>query len=188
MKAILSGLTTAALILHAHSIPAPAIIESRAAEACGYPVIPLYVAVSGSITDRLYTTDASEAERALESGVYSHQSVLVYIYSNTTGPDVPDAVPFYRLWSSTKTDHYVTASWDEVESAVTTNGYEYQGVVGYTYADTSAETGCPGTVALHRAFNPDIEAHYYTTNATAAENALSQGYFDQGIAAYVFPA
>ena len=206
MKAVLSALLAAALFLQAESIPAPITIEvqcicppgrlivltsyaqGRAAEACGFPTTPLYVAVSGSITDRLYTTDASEVEQALESGVYSHEAVQAYIYSNTTGRNVPSAVPFYRLWSAAKTDHYVTTSWDEVEDAVGANGYEYQGIVGYVYADTSSETGCPGTVALYRAFRPDIEVHYYTTIASHVTDAESKGYIDQGIAAYVFPA
>ncbi|KAI0695054.1 hypothetical protein C8T65DRAFT_698827 [Cerioporus squamosus] len=188
MKTILSALTATALFLQACAIPAPNTKETRAAEICGFPTIPLYQAVSDSISDRIFTTDASEVEHALESGVYVRQAVLAYIYSNTTGPNVPNAVPFYRLGSAAKTDHYVTTSWTEVESAVATNGYEYQGIVGYVYADTSAETGCPGTVAFYRTFNPQLEDHFYTTSATVAMNLSSNGYLDQGIAAYIFPA
>ncbi|KAI0695055.1 hypothetical protein C8T65DRAFT_666024 [Cerioporus squamosus] len=187
MKTILSTLTAAALFLQAYSVPAPAVLETRAAEICGFPTVPLYRVVSDSISDRIFTTDATEVEHALESGVYVRQAVLGYIYSNTTGPNVPRAVPFHRLGSAARTDHFVTTSWDEVESAVATNGYEYQGVIGYVYADTSAETGCPGTVAFHRTFNPQLEDHYYTTDAAEIKTVAADGYLDEGIAAYVFP-
>ncbi|RPD53359.1 hypothetical protein L226DRAFT_617470 [Lentinus tigrinus ALCF2SS1-7] len=190
MKTILSALATAALVLQARSFPSPgpSAIEARAAEACGFPTIPLYRVVSDSISDRIFTTDASEVEHALESGVYVRQAVLAYIYSNTTGPNVPNAVPYYRLGSAAKTDHFITTSWDEVESAVATNGYEYEGTVGYVYADTSAETGCPGTVGFWRTFDPQLEDHFYTTNASEANAVASNGYLNQGISAYVFPA
>ncbi|TFK80682.1 hypothetical protein K466DRAFT_569498 [Polyporus arcularius HHB13444] len=187
MKAILFALTTAALALQAYCAPAAAAIGSRAAEACGFPTIPLYRVVSDSISDRIFTTDASEVEHALESGVYVRQAVLAYVYSNTTGPNVPGAVPFFRLGSAANTDHYITTSWDEVDSAVASNGYEYQGIVGYVFADTSAATGCPGTVAFHRSFNPQLEDHFFTTNVSEAAILAGEGYLDQGIAAYVFP-
>ena len=161
----------------------------RSAEACGFPTIPLYQAVSDSISDRIFTTDASEVEHALESGVYVRQAVLAYVYSNTTGPNVPNAVPFYRLGSSAKSDHYVTTSWDEVESAVATNGYEYEGIIGYVYADTSAETGCKGTVAFWRTVNTKLEDHFYTTDVTERDKVLAHnGYLDEGVAGYVYLA
>ncbi len=144
--------------------------------------------MSGSLTDRIYTTDATEVERALEGGAYLHENVLANVYSNSTGPRVPNAVPLYRLWSASKTDHFVTTSWDEVQSAVDSNGYEYQGVIGYAYADTSAETGCAGTKAFYRMFRPDIEVHYYTLNSSEIQTATSKGYMYEGITAYVFPA
>ncbi|TFK80683.1 hypothetical protein K466DRAFT_569499 [Polyporus arcularius HHB13444] len=187
MKAILFALTASALFLQANCIPAPAALETRAAEICGFPTVPLYQAVSDSISDRIFTTDATEVEHALESGVYVRQAVLAYVYSNTTGPNVPGAVPFYRLGSAAKTDHFVTTSWDEVESAVATNGYEYQGIVGYVYTEPSAESGCPGTVGFYRTVNPQLEDHYYTTDAATATSVAKSGYLNQGIVAYVFP-
>ena len=162
--------------------------QVRAAEVCGFPTIPLYRVVSDSISDRIFTTDATEVEHALETGVYVRQSVLAYIYSNTTGPNVPNAVPFYRLGSSAKTDHFITTSWDEVQSAVETNGYDYQGIIGYVYADASAQSGCPGTVTFYRTFNVQLEDHFYTTSAAEANAVGGSRDINQGIAASVFPA
>ncbi|RDX52577.1 hypothetical protein OH76DRAFT_1345054, partial [Lentinus brumalis] len=156
---------------------------TRAAEACGFATVPLYVVVSGSLTDRIYTTDATEVERALEGGAYLHENVLANVYSNSTGPRVPNAVPLYRLWSASKTDHFVTTSWDEVQSAVDSNGYEYQGVIGYAYRGHQCGDG-----AFYRMFRPDIEVHYYTLNSSEIQTATSKGYMYEGITAYVFPA
>ena len=113
-------------------------------------------------------------------------AVLGYVFSNDTGPHVPNAIPFVRLYSAPKTDHYLTTSWDEVETAVGTGGYAYEGIVGYVFASTSAESGCPGTVPFNRAYNPANPEHFFSTNSVA-QIVKNQGYIDEGIAAYLFP-
>ncbi|TFK79207.1 hypothetical protein K466DRAFT_570374 [Polyporus arcularius HHB13444] len=144
--------------------------EARAVNACGYPVVPLYRAVSDSLSDRIFTTDASEVEAALASKKYVRSAILAAVYSNTTGSSVPGAIPLYRLYSAAKTDHFITTSWDEVETAVGGNGYEYQGITAQ--------------------YNPSIEDHFYST--TKPESAKSSttgvdGWFYEGITGYVFP-
>ncbi|KAI0738624.1 hypothetical protein C8Q80DRAFT_1124751 [Daedaleopsis nitida] len=158
--------------------------EARAAEVCGFPVVPLYRAASDSLTDRIWTTDATEIEAALASGKYVREAVIAAVYSNTTGPNVPNAVPLYRLYSAGKMDHFITTSWDEVESAVNTNGYSYQGITAYAYP--GPEAGC-GTVPLYRQYNPQIEDHFYSTTKPSDNVTAENGYFYEGITAYVFP-
>ena len=159
--------------------------QVRAAEVCGFPTIPLYRVVSDSISDRIFTTDATEVEHALETGVYVRQSVLAYIYSNTTGPNIPDAIPLYRVYSAAKTDHFITTSWDEVETAVGANGYTYQGVTAYVYPKAEC-----GAVPFYRQYSPSIEDHFYSTKKPASSNSSTtgvNGWFYEGITGYVFP-
>ncbi|RDX51294.1 hypothetical protein OH76DRAFT_1417352 [Lentinus brumalis] len=159
--------------------------EARAVNACGYAVVPLYRAVSDSLSDRIFTTDASEVEAALASKTYVRSAILAAVYSNTTGSSVPGAVPLYRLYSAAKTDHFITTSWDEVETAVGGNGYEYQGITAYVYPEAEC-----GAVPFYRQYNPSIEDHFYST--TKPESAKSSttgvdGWFYEGITGYVFP-
>ncbi|KAI0730605.1 hypothetical protein C8Q76DRAFT_715498 [Earliella scabrosa] len=159
------------------------ILDTRAMEAsnCG-TVMPLYsVTGHNGNTDRLLTTDASELERALQSGSYGGSAVIAYVYSNATARNIPGTVPLYRLYSAAGTDHYLTASWPEVESAAS-KGYAYEGVVGFAHG-----TAACGAVPLYRTFQPDAQVHLFTTSVGQRDNAVNtRGYFDEGITAYAF--
>ena len=94
-------------------------------------------------------------------------------------------LPLYRIYDASGTDHYITTSETEVQAAVDSDGYEYQGITGYVY--NQAQTDCAGTVPLYRLYKPSLPVHYYTTNTTDEANAINaDGYDDEGIAAYVF--
>lgn len=115
------------------------------------------------------------------------EAVIAAVYSNTTGPSVPNAIPLYRLYSVGQSDHILTASWDEVENAVNTMGYSYQGITAYVYPEP--EAGC-GAVPLYREYNPQLEDHWYgltKLQTNGSGNAAVNGYFYEGITAYVFP-
>ncbi|OSD01229.1 hypothetical protein PYCCODRAFT_1459876 [Trametes coccinea BRFM310] len=161
-------------------------IEARAAEVCGFPVVPLLRAASDSLTDRIFTTDAQEIEAALASGQYTREAIIASVYDASTGPSVPNAVPLYKLNSDALTDHFITTSWAEVQSSVNA-GYDYQGITAYVYPE--AQSGCAGTVPLYRKYNPDIQDHQFDTakpEPTSSGGADKSGYFYEGIAAYVF--
>ena len=59
-------------------------------------------AVSDTLSDRLFSTDAGEIERTLANKAYVRSGVLGYVFSNDTGPHVPNAVPFFRDRKSTR--------------------------------------------------------------------------------------
>ncbi|CDO74840.1 hypothetical protein BN946_scf185022.g10 [Trametes cinnabarina] len=158
-------------------------LEARAAEVCGFPVVPLYRAASDSLNDRIFTTDAEEIEAALASGQYVREAVIAYVYSPSTGPSVPNAVPLYKLYSPALTDHFITTSWAEVQSSVN-DGYEYQNITAYVYPE--AQSDCAGTVPLYREYDPTTHDHQFTTSKPATTPPA--GYFNEGIAAYVFAA
>ncbi|KAI0794483.1 hypothetical protein C8Q74DRAFT_1193796, partial [Fomes fomentarius] len=155
---------------------------------CGFPVVPLYRVASDSLNDRIFTTDASEIEAALVSGQYVREIVLASVYSNTTGPNVPNAVPLYRLHSAAKTDHFLTTSFEEVQSAVNNDGYAYQGITAYVYP--APQDGCADTIPLYRQYNPKIVDHQYSPTQHDFDPSTgmnSAGYYYEGITGYVFP-
>ena len=86
----------------------------------------MYHVIGNNYADRIFTTDPTVVENALSSGAYFSSDVLAYVYSNTTGWNVPNAVPPYGLDNVPETDHYLTTSWSEVESAVSSDGVEHQ--------------------------------------------------------------
>ena len=153
---------------------------------CGYPTVPLYHVIGNNYTDRIFTTDPTVVENALDSGAYFSSNVLAYVYSNTTGWNVPNAVPLYGLDNVPETDHYLTTSWSEVESAVSSDGVEYQGVIAYVYNELPAD--CAGAVPFYRTYNPQLTVHFYTPSYADEMRVVNDdGYQNEGIAAYLFP-
>ena len=146
--------------------------------------MPLYSLTSATASDRLFTTDASEVERALQSGSYvvaGDSPIIAYVYNNATARNIAGTVPLYRLYNAGGTDHYLTASWAEVESAAG-KGYAYEGVVGFAHG-----TAACGAVPFYRIFQPEVLVHLFTTNATQRDASVSRrGYVDEGITGYVF--
>ena len=49
-------------------------------------------------------------------------------------------------------------------------------------------TTAPTTVPLLRAFSPGSGDHFYTTSAAERDNAVANGYRNEGIACHVFPS
>ena len=45
-----------------------------------------------------------------------------------------------------------------------------------------------GTTPLLRAFNPTSGDHFYTTSAAERDNAVANGYRNEGVACHVFPS
>lgn len=72
-------------------------------------------------------------------------------------PNDVRAVPLYRYWNPTNTDHFYTTNWSELGSG--RYGWHYEGVQCYVFASQ-----LPGTVPLYRYWNPTIGDHFYTTN------------------------
>ena len=70
-----------------------------------------------------------------------------------------DAVPFFRLFSSSGNDHFYTTSNAEHNIALMSQGYEAIGVVAYVFPAAVCRS-----VPLYRMHNPIIEDNFYTAN------------------------
>ncbi|KAI0794576.1 hypothetical protein C8Q74DRAFT_1194705, partial [Fomes fomentarius] len=150
--------------------------------------VPLYKASSDTLSDHLVTTSASEIEAALASGDYIRANVIASVYSNATGPYVPNTVPLYKLFNAAQHDHLLTASAEEMQDVVKNRGYSYQGITAYIHP--AAQAGCTEMVPLYRLYNPTFQEHTYelTKPSTNSSTGITpEGYFYEGITGYVFP-
>jgi hypothetical protein len=90
--------------------------------------------------DHLYTTDEAEIGTIVANGIagkdgYKYQGIACYIYQNSKAQK--SLKPLYRYWNGI--DHFYTLKVGEVGSRtlnkVGKNGYEYEGIAGYIWAD-----------------------------------------------------
>ncbi|KAF8163805.1 hypothetical protein B0H34DRAFT_795455 [Crassisporium funariophilum] len=96
--------------------------------------------------------------------------------------DPRHAVPLYRTWSASGSDHFYTTSAEEHQNAFTNLGYADEGIAGYIFPTQELHT-----VPLYRSYNGAISDHFYTINAAEADNAWRNlGYVNEGIAGYIY--
>ncbi|EPS94903.1 hypothetical protein FOMPIDRAFT_1054665 [Fomitopsis schrenkii] len=96
------------------------------------------------------------------------------------------ATPFLRAHSLVHTDHFYTTDYKEMEDAVESGDYEYQGIAGLVLRNPTQST-----VPLYAVYHPGSKSsyfeHYYTTSQQEADTCISkEGYVDQGTAANVY--
>ncbi|KAI9066537.1 hypothetical protein FKP32DRAFT_1673864 [Trametes sanguinea] len=170
------------------ALPAPN-VEARSAEACGFPIVPLYRVTSDLMTDHIFTTDPQEVEDALASGQWTGSEIIGAVYDPSTGPNVPDVIPLYGMNNVVLTDHFLTTSMNEVQESMNL-GYVYQGIIAYVYPDAQCE--CAPTIPLYRRYNPTILEHDYGTAAPEPTSPSTgedpEGYVREGITGYIFNA
>ena len=94
------------------------------------------------------------------------------------------SIPLYRLYHPSVQDHFYTANPAERAQAISSGGYQDEGIVGYIFPTHESET-----TPFYRLFNPSTGDHFYTTSAAEKNQFISsRGYRDDGIAGYVFPS
>jgi hypothetical protein len=88
----------------------------------------------------------------------------------------------YRAYSAGGSDHFYTASLDEMFHAVG-SGYSYEGVAGNCLSTPEA-----GTVPLYRLYSGRAIDHFYTTSWQERDIAVAGGWYqDEGVACYLYP-
>ncbi|KAH9830967.1 uncharacterized protein C8Q71DRAFT_862103 [Rhodofomes roseus] len=96
--------------------------------------------------------------------------------------DVDSAVPFFRAYSTSATDHFYTTNYAEMKNAITNLSYSYEGNMGLIFRIPTVSTAL-----LYRLYSPNAFDHFYTTNQSEANNAVRElAYYDEGAAGYVF--
>ncbi|KAH9925880.1 uncharacterized protein BXZ73DRAFT_103052 [Epithele typhae] len=176
MKTFFTALILSALALSVQAIPTD---NAEDALRCCGATTPFYRAYSPSATDHFYTTSVSEYNTATSSLGYQKEGIAARVYP-ATGTHGVGAVPFYRLYSASGTDHFYTTSASERDNAVQI-GYTYEGVSSYIYPSALCKS-----VPFYRLYNPTIVDHFYTTSLSERNNAINNlGYNNEGVAGYV---
>ncbi|KZT71845.1 hypothetical protein DAEQUDRAFT_665103, partial [Daedalea quercina L-15889] len=133
---------------------------------------PFFRAYSSSAKDYFYTTNCKEMHRALTDLTYTYEGSMGLVLRLPT----VSTTLLYRLYSLNKTDHFYT------DNAIPHSDYRDQGTSAYVF-----ETQVCGSILLYRLYSSSAMDHFYTTSETQRENALKDGYSDEGIACYVLP-
>jgi hypothetical protein len=105
--------------------------------------------------NHFYTANPAEASSVQQGGWHLEETYPFY-YSQGTG----SLKPVYRAYSPGSGDHLYTTNWNEIVSAETGAGYQYEGVAFYTYPTLPAPANYDG-VAWIREYNPSTGDHFY---------------------------
>ena len=87
--------------------------------------------------------------------------------------------PIYRFYNPANNDHFYTADSSEKNSLIDnyTSGYKFEGI-----AFMGSQSPNSSSTAVHRLLNPATNSHFYTSNTTEANLAISSsGYKPEGI-------
>jgi len=87
--------------------------------------------------------------------------------------------PIYRFYNPANNDHFYTADSSEKNSLIDnyTSGYKFEGI-----AFMGSQSPNSSLTAVHRLLNPATNSHFYTSNTTEANLAISSaGYKPEGI-------
>lgn len=130
-------------------------------------------AYSGAGGDHLYTTSVAEIANAAVLG-YAYEGVACNLVTNN---DALAAGPLYRTYSPGQVDHFYTANFNELINAITTAGYQYEGISGYLVSTGSD---------FYRAYSGAQGDHFYTKSVSEWLNAATNfGYTLEGSAGNV---
>ena len=104
------------------------------------------------------------------------------IASSQVDLDTANAVPFFRAYSASLTDHFYTTNYAEMKSVTSSGTYALEKAPGFVF-----RTPAPSTTPLLRLYSPGATDHFYTTSQTEANYVIiNGGYGTEGTAAYVY--
>lgn len=114
---------------------------------------------------------------AISSGYYVSQGNAGLVFRAPTEA----TVPLYRGFNPNEVEHYYTTSQKDMGTAIASEVYLTEGTAAYVYPEQIC-----GSIPLYYVWLPGKDS-FYTTNETEREDALKNGYEDQGVACYVLP-
>ncbi|KAJ3987920.1 hypothetical protein F5890DRAFT_1583782 [Lentinula detonsa] len=142
-------------------------------------LITLFRAYSGNASDHFYTTNVSELDNdALLGGTYTFEGEATFLWSTSQ----PSTIPLFRLYNQDFVDHFYTMSSDEVLEMID-EGWAYDNTPNHTAGYVYPYSIC-GAAPIYRLFNPESVDHFYTMNIAESQDAMKDGYQDQGIAGF----
>ncbi len=137
----------------------------------------LYRLYNPVINDHFYTANQDEANAVTTSHGYIMEGGIGYV----SRYQLDGTVKMYRMWNPHINKHFYTTSYDEMTHAPTL-GYIYEGVTGWIAANCSNvnDLVCHGGKALYRLYNPGLNKHFYTVDATERDYVITHlGYVSE---------
>lgn len=141
---------------------------------------------------RLYRIYDSYDLIACGSDVTLAQSNYGFTVKGVVGSVVPgtessagELIPIYRMYSNgttAKEDHLFTNSLSEVNLAVNTFAFRYEGV---RFICANAVNALNATVPLYRSWTGT--RHFYTTNVEEVNSVVAAGGKNEGVLCYIWP-
>jgi hypothetical protein len=124
---------------------------------------------NASVDDHFYTTSVDEANSAVAHAGYHMEGTACYILATQEA----NTAPLFRLFNDHDPkhhDHFYTNSAQERDMAVANDGYSYEGIAGFVYADSQPGDCLP----LWRLFNqphPVQQAKAFNLTAISYDTA-----------------
>jgi len=147
--------------------------------------VKFYRLYNSKVDDHFYTTNKAEADKATKSYGYKLEGIACYVYATDSKPYSVGKAKLYRLYRPSTQHHLYTTDDKEAEYARMHYGYKREGVACRVYP--SNEKDINDTIAFYRLYNPKVDDHFYTTNKSEANYAVSHyGYTYEGVACYVY--
>jgi hypothetical protein len=139
--------------------------------------------------DHLYTTNAAEIGTTQQGQTGNHGYTCEGEAFTVFNHHHAGLVPVYRYWQESTHDHLYTANPNEIGTThvgqTGNHGYKCEGVLGYV-----SPVEFPGSVAIHRYWNPNTKDHLYTVKAeeigtTHVGHTGNHGYSYEGPVGYL---
>lgn len=134
-------------------------------------------AYSAGYKEHFMTTDYNEMTTAILSGNYVNQGSVGMKFR----AQAESTVPLYVAFNPTEVVHYYATSQKDMGTVFINEGFVTEGTAAYVYT-----TQICGSIPLYHAWLVGKD-NLYTTNETEWDDAVKNGYTEEGVACYVLP-
>lgn len=138
---------------------------------------PFLRAYSSYYENHFYSADYNEMHVFVTNETYASQGNAGLLFREPT----VSTVRLYRVVNPYSVSRYYTTNRDDADSAIINDEYTTEGIAGYVYTSQIC-----GSIPLYHA-SLSTKDSFYTTDESELENAVKNGYTDEGIACYVLP-
>jgi len=145
--------------------------------------------------DHFYTTNEAEIGTTTKNHTgknnYIFEGPGFTVFTHPNG-DYGELMPVYRYYQGDVYDHFYTTNGEEIGTvdpqSKGKNDYISEGILGFV-----SPHGFPGSVPIHRFYQPEIKDHFYTVDVNEigtleVGNTNRYGYTYEGVLGYAYPA
>lgn len=128
-----------------------------------------------------YIATESDANVAVTNYGFLRKKVVGFVVISGASNELKSIHRMYKAGTTGKDDHLFTYSESEVNLAVNTLGYKYEGIRFYCASNANDFNG---TISLHRFWNG--VRHFYTTNFEEGNEIVAASGKYEGVLCYIW--